>query len=71
LPEKLRIALIRRFPLGFFERVEDLQEAREIIAHHSLVSTRQMRRLFDDAEISHERIFGLNKSIIAMRRGTA
>lgn len=71
LPEKLRIALIRRFPLGFFERVEDPQEARQIIAHHSLISTRQMRRLFDDAEISHERAFGLNKSIIAFRRGRA
>ncbi len=69
LPRTLRIALLQRFSLGFFERVEQREEARDIIAHHCLVSTRQMRSLFDDAEISHEKVAGLKKSIIAVRRG--
>jgi hypothetical protein len=67
LPEGVRTAMIRRFALGFFNRVESEEEAREIIAHHQLVSTRQMRQLFPDAEITHEKVFGLNKSIIAVR----
>lgn len=67
LPKSARVALLRRFSLGFFRPVEDPEEARAIIDHHTLISTRQMRLLFDDAEISHEKVFGLNKSIIAVR----
>jgi SAM-dependent methyltransferase len=68
LPESLRIALIRRFALGFFKRIESYEEARDIIRRHHIISTRQVRRLFNDAEISHERVMGLKKSIIAIRR---
>ncbi|GGA84565.1 hypothetical protein GCM10011491_10130 [Brucella endophytica] len=68
LPENARIALIRRFALGFFPRINSYEEARDIIAHHSIISTRQMRSLFKGAEITHEKFMGLNKSIIAVRR---
>src|SRR5690606_31910664 len=67
LPKSARVALLRRFSLGFFRPVEDPEEARAIIDHHTLISTRQMRLLFDDAQISHEKVFGLYKSIIAVR----
>ncbi|WP_245417546.1 class I SAM-dependent methyltransferase [Aminobacter sp. AP02] len=67
LPEKVRVALIMRYSLGFFRRIDDVAEARDIIHHHQLISTRQMRELFSDAEVSHEKVLGLNKSIIAAR----
>lgn len=67
LPEAVRVALIRRFSLGFFPRIGDAAAARDIIHHHHLVSTRQMRALFGDARIIHEKFYGLNKSIIAIR----
>ncbi|RCS24396.1 SAM-dependent methyltransferase [Phyllobacterium salinisoli] len=67
LPESVRIALIQRVPLGFFKRIDNYEEARDIIKHHSIISTRQMRFLFKDAVITHEKMMGLNKSIIAVR----
>ena len=67
LPERVRVALIMRRSMGFFPRIEDRAEAEDIIYHHRLLSTRQMARLFPDGAISHEKVFGLNKSIIAVR----
>ncbi|MBX3567265.1 MAG: class I SAM-dependent methyltransferase [Rhizobiaceae bacterium] len=68
LPEAVRRRLIMTFPLGFFRRIDDWEEAREIIDTHRLLSTRQMRILFPDGHVFHEKAFGLNKSIIATRR---
>ncbi|WP_309082656.1 SAM-dependent methyltransferase [Chelativorans sp.] len=67
LPARLRTSLVQRYSLGFFPRIDDAEEARHIVEHHTLISTRQMRALFADSKISHEKIFGINKSIIAVR----
>lgn len=67
LPERVRVALIMRFSLGFFRRIEDRAEAEDIIYHHRLLSTRQMQRLFPDAAVTHEKFKVLNKSVIAIR----
>ncbi|SMH48878.1 methyltransferase domain-containing protein [Mesorhizobium australicum] len=67
LPERVRVEMIMRYSLGFFRKIADRREAEEIIYHHRLLSTRQMRTLFPDAAVSHEKLFGLNKSIIAIR----
>lgn len=67
LPEWARRQLIMRFSLGFFRRIEDRDEARGIIDHHRLLSRRQMMRLFPDADVTFEKVMGLNKSILAMR----
>lgn len=69
LPERVRVALIMRWSLGFFPRIKDRAEAEEIIYYHRLLSTRQMGQLFPDARVVHEKFFGLNKSIIAIRDG--
>ncbi|MCV0397012.1 MAG: class I SAM-dependent methyltransferase [Rhizobiaceae bacterium] len=71
LPEFVRARLLTRFSLGFFDRIERLEEAQDIVTHHRLVSTRQMRRFFPGARVFHEKVFGLNKSIIAVRDSLA
>jgi SAM-dependent methyltransferase len=60
LPKRAQRALNRRFSLGWREkgRWEDT----------TLLSARDLRRLFPDAEIHRERLFGLTKSLIAVRR---
>jgi hypothetical protein len=67
LPEAARVALIRRFALGFFPRIEDAAEAQGVIDEHRLLSTRQVRTLFPEASIRHETVLGLRKSILAVR----
>jgi SAM-dependent methyltransferase len=63
LPVTVRKALNRRFSFGWMSR----GHYREI----NLVSAREMRRLFPDAEIHRERVAGLTKSLIAVRRPPA
>lgn len=67
LPEAARVALIRRFALGFFPRMEDAAEAQGVIDEHRLLSARQVRTLFPEAAIRHEKVLGLRKSILAIR----
>lgn len=67
LPERVRVELVMRYSLGFFPRYDDRATALDVIRHHRLLSTRQMAKLFPDASISHEKVFRLNKSILAIR----
>ena len=60
LPERGRRALNRRFTLGW----QPKGEWEDI----NLLSKRDLRRLFPEAEIHRERILGLTKSLIAVRR---
>jgi 2-polyprenyl-3-methyl-5-hydroxy-6-metoxy-1,4-benzoquinol methylase len=60
LPKRARRALNRRFQLGW----QPKGHWEEI----TLLSARDLRRLFPDAEIRSERIFGLTKSLMAIRR---
>lgn len=67
LPKRLRAELLTRFQLGFFDRIGSLEEAREIVHYHRLLSTREMATLFPDGEVVHEKWMGVNKSIMAIR----
>lgn len=60
LPERVMKALNRRFSFGWRERGRW-----EPI---TLLSAGDLRRLFPDAEIHRERVFGLTKSLMAVRR---
>jgi SAM-dependent methyltransferase len=60
LPVRVQRALNRRFTIGW--QVKGQWD--EI----NLLSARDLRRLFPDAEIHRERLFGLTKSLMAVRR---
>jgi hypothetical protein len=60
LPERIRKALNRRFTLGW--------QARGQWEEITLLSARDLRRLFPGAEIHREKVLGLTKSLIAVRR---
>ncbi len=59
LPERIRRALNRRFNLGW----QPKGEWEEI----NLLSSKDLRRLFPDAELRRERLLGFTKSLIAVR----
>jgi hypothetical protein len=60
LPRSARMALNRRFSLGW----QGKGHWEEI----TLLSAGDLKRLFPDAEIRRERVLGLTKSLIAVRR---
>jgi hypothetical protein len=62
LPERVQRALNRRFALGF--------RPKGTFDEITLLSARDMRRLFPDAQIHREKVFGLTKSLMAVRDGT-
>jgi hypothetical protein len=59
LPERARRALNRRFTLGW----QGKGHWEEI----TLLSAKDMKRLFPDAKIKRERLLGLTKSLMAVR----
>jgi SAM-dependent methyltransferase len=60
LPERVRRAINRRFSLGWREK----GHWEEV----DLLSARELRSLFPDGEIHRERLFGLTKSLMVVRR---
>jgi SAM-dependent methyltransferase len=63
LPRRLQRAINRRFTLGWRTK----GEWEEI----TLLSANELRRLFPDGEIHRERLFGLTKSLMVVRRQDA
>ena len=60
LPRRVRMALNRRFTLGW--------QAKGQWEEITLLSARDLKRLFPGAEIHREKVLGLTKSLIAVRR---
>lgn len=67
LPEPLRYALVRARGCGAFPRAETPDDAMRFLEDSILVDAKRMAVLFPDAEIQRERVFGLAKSLIAVR----
>jgi hypothetical protein len=65
LPVSLRVALVRRFDLGWYRRIPDAGEARRHVLAHRLLGEAEMRRLFPHATLEREKLFGLTKSLTA------
>jgi len=60
LPRALQRRLVARFQLGW--------QAKGEMETIRLLTARELRRLFPDAEIHRERMFGFTKSLMAVRR---
>ncbi len=68
LPESLRAAMLTRWRLGFRGPRPTFDLAMRDVQTVNLLTSRQMRALFPDAEIRSERVLGWPKSLIALRR---
>jgi len=65
LPRKLRIALVQRFSLGWYERRPRREDATALVDEHRLLNADELRALFPRATIYRERVAGLTKSFVA------
>ncbi|WP_285508633.1 class I SAM-dependent methyltransferase [Actinokineospora sp. NBRC 105648] len=65
LPTAARAAAIRHWPLGYSRLSGD--DATDAVLATELVSITELRLLFPDSDIWHERAAGLTKSIVAVR----
>ncbi len=63
LPRRVRMALNRRFTLGW--------QAKGQWEEITLLGARDLKRLFPDAEIHREKVLGLTKSLIAVQDPTS
>jgi hypothetical protein len=68
LPEPWRARLLMKRQLGFYRKAETMDQAMASVDDARLLDLRQFRSLFPDAEILQERVFGLTKSMMAVRR---
>ena len=69
MPRPLRVKLLTTFSITHAGKVSSLDSAHHVLDSTRLLDERQFRFLFPDAEIFRERIAGLTKSLIAIRRG--
>lgn len=69
LPESTRVSMMLRRRHGFHGRQEDVSAATRSVQSARLVDEQQFRHLFPDGEIVREKVFGLTKSLMALRKG--
>lgn len=69
LPEQVRCRLLMHLNLGFGGRRHSVDAAMRGVQSARMLDRMQVATLFPDAEIRHERVLGLTKSFMAIRRG--
>jgi hypothetical protein len=67
-PETVRAQMLCHKRRGFHSQAASIDAAMRDIQSVNLLSARQLQALFPDAEIMRERVLGLTKSIMAVRR---
>jgi SAM-dependent methyltransferase len=67
LPLGWRVFLVRHFNLGWYKRTTNLKKAEEICRSIRLLTKKELRILFPDAEIRTERFLGFPKSFIVIQ----
>jgi hypothetical protein len=68
LPLRTRARLVSRWPLAH-ERVYTTEDALAQVLTIDLLSPAELSHLFPESAIWHERMYGLSKSIVAVRGG--
>lgn len=68
LPKPLRVALVARKSLGHWAKAATVSEAVDKVESARLLDKRMFSELFNDAEISSEKLFFLTKSLVAIRK---
>lgn len=68
LPAAVRAWLMTKMRLGFFARQDSYKDARKHVDSIRLLTYPQVKALFPDADIRHERVLGLSKSIMAVKK---
>lgn len=68
-PLDLRIWLVSNFNVGWYQRIPDKAKARREVESISLLSSRDVRRLFPEGRIYAEKFAGLTKSFVATADG--
>lgn len=63
-PLRLRAFFIHHFQLGFWPRGKTWEQALSIADEIKLLRYKDLRRLFPEAEIAREKVFGLTKSFM-------
>ncbi len=68
LPLSVRAQVAKHWPLSLISGREDPRTPVEYALEQDLLSLSEMRHLFPDSEIHRERLAGLTKSMIAVKR---
>ncbi|WPP53331.1 class I SAM-dependent methyltransferase [Catalinimonas niigatensis] len=67
LPVPFRIWLTKNYDLGHYPRARNKERAADRVNEIQLLSVKEMKKLFPEAKIYREKLFGLTKSIIAYK----
>jgi len=68
LPQRWQRRVARNFTLWGWVNRPTQEQVDELVDEYRLLSYREMRELFPDCEIRRERLLGLTKSYVAVRR---
>jgi len=64
LPRFIKAFLIRHFNLGWYNKVNNVKKSYEVADEIRLLSKKELTKLFPEATIYNEKVFGLIKSFI-------
>ncbi len=65
-PFRIKVALVARYKLSWFDRIPDHSEAERFIRTFRLLSFRDLNLLFPGSKIHRERFLGLTKSFMVL-----
>ena len=68
LPKPIRVSLVLKFQLGHWKRANSVDEAVRIVESARLLDKKMFKALFPEADIYVERVLGLPKSFLALKR---
>lgn len=70
LPEQVRARIVMNFKVGYFNRAASLGQAMQNVQSAVLLDKLQMCTLFPDARVAFERVAGVPKSLMAIRKSS-